>query len=136
MRTTQVQIGLLTIAINQQSRCDRDFLDGLEDGMTGYCECGSKHRTMTVEEVVKLMQGIARNTDACTGESFPRVWVSGFVLGWVTGLNNPDIAHDDPCLSYTQSLVRKHTPLYRELVIQTERSAREERPDTEPLPFR
>ena len=116
--TTDVQIGLLTVMITQDSKRDQDFLNRVKDGMTCYCECDIEHRLMTVEEVVDIIQSIASSTDPYSGERFPRAWVSGFVLGWATGLNNPDIANDDPSLSYTESLVRKHTPLYRNLVIQ------------------
>ena len=65
-----------------------------------------------------------------------RGWLAGFVMGWITGLNNPDLADTPPPLSWTEGLTRKHTPLYRNPVLQTEEQGGEvtqESRETEPL---
>src|SRR6266852_2378910 len=136
MTTTSVQIGLLTIAIDQGVKRDRDFLDGFATGMECYYEEDLETRRATVQDMIENFDSITdETTDFVSTRKIARAWLAGFVMGWVTGLNNPDLAGDITPLSWADCLTRKHTSLYRDLLIQTEEAAMEEHPDTEPLPL-
>jgi len=128
----EVQIGILTLTIDPAKRCDQMFLDAFDAGLECYCECdGHYQRQVTVDQLVRLMRGVVTDDDDKGGKP-PLWWVYGFILGWITGLNNPDIINDDPKLSYTESVIRKHIPLYRDLVLQDQEAREEERvTDTE-----
>jgi hypothetical protein len=136
MPTTSVQIGLLTVTINPESKRDRDFLDGLATGMECYYDEDLETRRATVQDMIENFNSITDETvDFVSTHKIPRAWLAGFVMGWVTGLNNPDLAGDTIPLSWADCLTRKHTPLYRDLLIQTEEATMEEHPDTERLPL-
>jgi hypothetical protein len=135
MPTIDVQIGLLTVTINQESRPDRDFLDGLATGMGCYYDEDLETRRATVQDMIENFNSITDETvDFVSTRKIARAWLAGFVMGWVTGLNNPDLAGETTPLSWADCLTRKHTPLYRDLVIETVEPAMEEHPETEPLP--
>jgi hypothetical protein len=136
MTTTEVQIGLLTIAIDQEAECDRDFLDGLERGMQCYYDGDVDTHSATVADMIENFNSITDETaDFVSLRKIARAWLAGFVMGWMTGLNNPELADDTSPLSWAECLTRKHTPLYRDLVIQADEAATEEHhSDTEPLP--
>jgi hypothetical protein len=116
MQTT-IQIGVLTLIIDTRQWSDREFFDAFSYGLQCYCECDSDQRQVTVSHLVEMMKEVVTDNDGL-GQKFSREWFYGFTLGWMTGLNNPEIINDDPNLSYTESLIRKHIPLYRDLVLQ------------------
>ncbi len=136
MTTTSVQIGRLTIAIDSQVERDRDFLDGLDQGMLCYYDEDLETRRASVQDMIDNFNSITdERVDFVSTRKIARAWLAGFVMGWITGLNNPDLAGDTSPLLWIEGLTRKHTPLYRDLVIQTEEPATTHYPDTEPLPL-
>ncbi len=136
MTTTDVQIGLLTITLDQEVKRDRDFLDGLELGMGCYYDEDLETRRATVADMIENFDSISDETvDFVSTRKIACAWLVGFVMGWVTGLNNPDLVNDTSPLLWVGCLTQKHTPLYRNLVIQTQEPATaQHHPDTEPLP--
>jgi hypothetical protein len=136
MTTTSVQIGLLTVTINQERKRDRDFLEGFATGMECYYEDDLETRSATVQDMIENFNSISCDAaDLVFTRKIACAWLTGFVMGWITGLNNPDLANESSPLSWADCLTRKHTPLYRDLVIQTEEAATAQHPDTEPLPI-
>jgi hypothetical protein len=135
MQTT-IQIGVLTLIIDTRQWSDREFFDAFSYGLQCYCECDSDQRQVTVSHLVEMMKEVVTDNDGL-GQKFSREWFYGFTLGWMTGLNNPEIINDDPNLSYTESLIRKHIPLYRDLVLQGSEPTAQEKErasGTEPIP--
>jgi hypothetical protein len=144
---TAIQIGIVTLNIDTKREKDEEFYDAFDAGLQCYCECESDQRQLTVDQLIKMMKGVVTDDDG-SGKKFPPQWHYGFILGWVTGLNNPEIINDDPSLSYTESVTRKHLPLYQDLVLQNVELTAEELAyltktaeemerliDTEPLPI-
>src|SRR5947207_1776374 len=110
--TTSVQIGLLTVTIDQQSKRDLDFLDWLATGMGCYYEEDLETRRATVADMIENFNSISDETvDFVSTRKIARAWLAGFVMGWVTGLNNPELANETIPLSWTNCLTRKHTLL-------------------------
>ncbi len=136
MTMTEVQIGRLTIALDPQVKRDRDFLDGLEQGMGCYYDEDLETRRATVADMIDNFASISDETvDFVSTRKIADAWLAGFVMGWVTGLNNPELANDPSPLLWAECLTRKHTPLYCDLVIQADEPATaQHHPDTEPLP--
>ncbi len=115
MTTTQVQIGLLTIAIDSQVKRDRDFLDGLEWGMQCYYDCDLDTHRAGVTDMIENFNSISdERADLVSTRKIARAWLAGFVMGWVTGLNNPELINTPSPLRWVESLTCKHTPLYRD----------------------
>ena len=141
MATTSVQIGLLTVTLDQESKRDREFFDGLETGMGCYYKDDLETRRTSMQDMIDNFNSISdERADFVPTRKIARAWLAGFVIGWITALNNPELANntDIPPLSWVDGLTRKHTPLYRDLVLQTEEEngeARENSRDTEPLPL-
>ena len=110
MTTTSVQIGLLTIAIDQGVKRDRDFLDGFATGMECYYEEDLETRRATVQDMIENFDSITdEREDFVSTRKIARAWLAGFAMGWVTGLNNPELANGSPPLSWTGCLTAKHT---------------------------
>jgi len=91
-------------------------------------------RRATVQDMIENFNSItADGADFVSTRKIARAWLAGFVMGWVTGLNNPDLANGTTPLSLPDCLTCKHTPLYRNLVLQTEEASTAQHPDTETL---
>lgn len=92
-------------------------------------------RRATVQDMIENFDSISDETvDFVSLRKIARAWLAGFVMGWMTALNNPELANDTSPLLWADCLTRKHTPLYRNLVILAEEAAIAQYPDTEPLP--
>ncbi len=112
MTTTDAQIGLLTITLDQEVKRDRDFLDGLELGMGCYYDEDLETRRATVADMIENFDSISDETvDFVSTRKIACAWLVGFVMGWVTGLNNPDLVNDTSPLLWVGCLTQKHTPL-------------------------
>lgn len=110
---TSIQIGVLTIHLNPYIERDRDFLSGLEYGLLCYWQCDSSTRQAIVADMIENYHSI--NDESHPETSHP--WLVGFVIGWMAGLNNPDLFNEDSPLSLVESLTRKHTACYQDMPI-------------------
>jgi len=115
MATTSVQIGLLTVTLDQESKRDREFFDGLETGMGCYYKDDLETRRTSMQDMIDNFNSISdERADLVSTRKIARAWLAGFVMGWVTGLNNPELINTPSPLRWVESLTCKHTPLYRD----------------------
>lgn len=86
MRTTSIQIGLLTIVINPRIKRDRDFLEGLVTGMGCYYDEDLETRRATVLDMIENFNSITYDgADFVSHRKIARAWLAGFVMGWGMG---------------------------------------------------
>jgi hypothetical protein len=120
MTTTSVQIGLLTITLDQQVKRDRDFLDGFVSGMECYYEQDLETRRASVPDLIENFDSISdEREDFVSTRTIARAWLVGFIMGWMTGLHHPDLA-ESPSHELLAGLTRKYRLLYQNLTPQTE----------------
>ena len=133
MTTTQIQIGVLSITLDQQAKRDRDFLEGFIGGMECYYEQDLETRRASVPDLIENFDSISyEREDFVSTRKIARPWLVGFVMGWMAGLHHPDLA-EVASHELLTCLTRKYSLLYRHLVMQAEEIKAEDNPDTQAL---
>ncbi len=91
MTMTEVQIGRLTIALDLGVKRDRDFLDGLEQGMGCYYDEDLETRRATVADMIDNFASISDETvDFVSTRKIADAWLAIQADEPATAQHHPD----------------------------------------------